>query len=828
MSAQPTPTAEDTQPLVLILDDRAQLEEWLASHPPNRLGMPAALNNGVPPRPIWVLGVPSVDQLAELAPAMTAEDTFVKAHELVRDATAEVSQIQNNDEIPVRSKGKAPSKSKKQCRTEVQNAFHDQIILLAAEHPLWNQGRWTIIIKPSQIDTVFAKLAKSLSSGELRKHGSILALRARSLSFDEGTFDSNKSGLKRPKTSRGRRSSGSNKSPGSPLNAPLTPLGIDVFFRPAWNSTAARDVLKIIAGVSGSMASFCKSSLYSLLGIKSGHQLATHTSLYSSKTLASPADAKLWVREHASDNDTMDTSSQVDAAESLRKGHANASLPVTTIAVPDRPETIERSKRELEQETTLDTTVEAEEPAHKKPRNRDSDALERQPSTPPVEATPSPVDEAQAVVDESQDEHMLPVRPTFTRTDPKIAQPSFPVVPEQEPKQPPPAAAAAAAAAAKALDDAPKSTVSSALPKPEEAKDVVEDSQTQTQMEIVSAVGDSTVGRGSSHNDQELTKQEHPSSAHEKAGTPIQKDAAADMVLHAQRDNTEVKPMDQPKAQSADVLQEIPAEDEGAGADVSVLMVSEVKTESTSSFTPAFGDDVEKASPTAKEAQQAKNPNATPISDLTPGLSDLVQEVAAPIVLHQESSDVKSEEKVTGKVKEPLAKVEVHADPSEDHSSTAAANLVDEAPVQHKEAGTSVIIAQEEASAGLALPSIEELKAISAKLEGGAKSAQEVLEPAQYAKATHGDLSAQAYEHEQPADMYAPSLWTSTADQGEADEIGAGHHTTKSDEAQATMVETATTDTVKASPGEADMTFDELIKAGATKLKQFGLEEGAK
>ncbi|CDW98566.1 hypothetical protein [Sporisorium scitamineum] len=780
MSAQPTPTAEDTQPLVLILDDRAQLEEWLASHPPNRLGMPAALNNGVPPRPIWVLGVPSVDQLAELAPAMTAEDTFVKAHELVRDATAEVSQIQNNDEIPVRSKGKAPSKSKKQCRTEVQNAFHDQIILLAAEHPLWNQGRWTIIIKPSQIDTVFAKLAKSLSSGELRKHGSILALRARSLSFDEGTFDSNKSGLKRPKTSRGRRSSGSNKSPGSPLNAPLTPLGIDVFFRPAWNSTAARDVLKIIAGVSGSMASFCKSSLYSLLGIKSGHQLATHTSLYSSKTLASPADAKLWVREHASDNDTMDTSSQVDAAESLRKGHANASLPVTTIAVPDRPETIERSKRELEQETTLDTTVEAEEPAHKKPRNRDSDALERQPSTPPVEATPSPVDEAQAVVDESQDEHMLP------------------------------------------------STVSSALPKPEEAKDVVEDSQTQTQMEIVSAVGDSTVGRGSSHNDQELTKQEHPSSAHEKAGTPIQKDAAADMVLHAQRDNTEVKPMDQPKAQSADVLQEIPAEDEGAGADVSVLMVSEVKTESTSSFTPAFGDDVEKASPTAKEAQQAKNPNATPISDLTPGLSDLVQEVAAPIVLHQESSDVKSEEKVTGKVKEPLAKVEVHADPSEDHSSTAAANLVDEAPVQHKEAGTSVIIAQEEASAGLALPSIEELKAISAKLEGGAKSAQEVLEPAQYAKATHGDLSAQAYEHEQPADMYAPSLWTSTADQGEADEIGAGHHTTKSDEAQATMVETATTDTVKASPGEADMTFDELIKAGATKLKQFGLEEGAK
>ncbi|SJX65768.1 uncharacterized protein SRS1_16327 [Sporisorium reilianum f. sp. reilianum] len=825
MSAtQATPSgSQDTQPLVHILDDGSQLDEWLASHPPSRLNVPPAFNNGVSPRPVWVLGVPSVDQLAELAPSIAADKIFEKANELVRDATAKVSRIQNDDEIPVRSQGKSPGKSKKQCRTEVQEAFHDQIIMLTAEHPLWNQGRWTIIVKPAQIDGVYTKLAKSLVSGELHKHGSILGFRARTLPFDESTYDYSKSGPKRPKTSRGRRSSaGSSKSPGSAFNAPQTALGIDVFFRPIWNSAAARDVLKLLAGVSGKMPSFCKSSLYSRLGIKSDHQLFTSLSLYSAKTLASPADARLWVREHGSDDTSMDTSSQVDEAESSSRGQASASSPATVATLSDRPDTVETNKRELEQESTGAATVKADEPAHKKARNGESDADKQQSIKMAVDAPSAPAANTQASVDESQDEPMLPVRPSSPHTEPKVARGGLPLVFEPAPDPP---AATSTFHDLHQPDVALESTTSCPPLEPTQVKKVVEDSQTQVEMTSADAGGPAVAHGSSVKVDDQVQQNESSSSGQKKAA---QEHTGADTESRAEKNGSEVKATDQPEQKPAGELQEVPAANNVGAASVSVLMASEVKTESTPSFTPAFGDDVEKPFSTVGEAQQAEKPKATPAKEALPGLSDLIEEVAEPIALQSGSSgDVKGKEEVETRQSknESVSKLEVPAGPSK-QQGTADAGVGDKATAQQTEAIASVVVEYQQGGAIVVPSSKNQDEASSAELQVIVESSREVPEPAAQGgkDAAHGDTTAQATK--KPAGDGEASLSTSAPE--------TAGPTAKPDDTKAQSVEAATTtttatvkvDSQAASAGSgAEMTIDELIVEGAT-TSPVGDEEG--
>ncbi len=110
----------------------------------------------------------------------------------------------------------------------MQDEFHDQIMLMTADHPHWSQGRWTVLVAPQQIDQVFARLAKSLACGNLHKHGDILAIRARMLPAEENTLVRSLDHFKRPKTSHGRKSN----SPTSPQRVGQIPLSIDIFFRP--------------------------------------------------------------------------------------------------------------------------------------------------------------------------------------------------------------------------------------------------------------------------------------------------------------------------------------------------------------------------------------------------------------------------------------------------------------------------------------------------------------------------------------------------------------------------------------------------------------------
>lgn len=433
MSAESTGT-DDTKPLVWLLDQEGDLNEWLATHPPSRIGAPPAFNNGVVAAPIWVLNLKTIDQLAELSPSAITNPTFTEANQMARDAAAKVDAIQHDDEIPTKSNGKSPVKSKKQCRTEVQDQFHDQIMLMSADHPLWNQGRWTLLVKPAIINDTFATLASSLASGELKKHGSIIALRARTLRASESFSSSRKSNL---------------RSPTSVRYANETPLGIDIFFQPVWNSTAARDVLRVVAGVSGKMASFCKSSLYSRLGIRNDHTLGAHASLYNSKTLASPADAKQWVEKYRPLEIKVEGKGSFDLAESLTwRRPASApelfmpQLKETTVeakdsfdpvvfsasrrpgsapelSLPEPQETTAATKRELETESAGDAAKKSEEPVLKKARNGDLEKVSVSAKHADFIAT-----ESQPETQESPDEPMLPIRSTVKATDPAPSQPS--------------------------------------------------------------------------------------------------------------------------------------------------------------------------------------------------------------------------------------------------------------------------------------------------------------------------------------------------------------------------------------------------------------------
>ena len=474
------PTAPDTEnvkPLVCILQqDGSHLDEWLNSHPPSRLGKPAAFTSGAAPQPLWVLAVDSIQEVAELTPDVATDSTFTQANQLQREAAAKVVDIQHDDDIPTRASNKTATRSKKQCRTEVQDTFHDQIMHMTADDPLWNQGRWTILARPQQIDATFSELAHSLASGQLRKHGSIVALRARALPFEESNYESSSNGHRRKKSGQSGARKPSSRSPTSARQAHEHPLGIDVFFRGVWSSNTAKDVLRVVAGASGRMASFCKSSLYSRLGIRSGHQLSEHTSLYNSKTLASPAEAAAWVGVHNSVlastsmhvSEAADTMNDAGPSDTKPEPASSSDAPMPS---SDKPSVAETGKRPLEPETSAYTLapVRSEEPAQKKARNGQGPPSEQHPTLSDSAAAPSTTRPSQSQMEESQDEPMLPIHPAGKPAQ-AAATTSLADVPEEQ---------LDLDAQRIMADDAAKPLDTTTMPKSHVAEDLGDESQTQ-------------------------------------------------------------------------------------------------------------------------------------------------------------------------------------------------------------------------------------------------------------------------------------------------------------------------------------------------------------
>ncbi|GAC75382.1 hypothetical protein PANT_15c00044 [Moesziomyces antarcticus T-34] len=400
LAAHPHPESSADSPVWRL--GTGKLDEWLKAHLPSHLSASSA--------PILVTCADPTLRVAEsLTDEQTAaDDTFINAKQLMNEAIANVDQIQKDDAIPVRINSRSTKSSKKQCRDHVQNLFHDQIMLMATDHPLWSQGRWTLILNPQHLDATWTRLVKSFEAVPRRAH---------------------LGGQKRKKAASSRSSnSRTTASSSSPRTDNERSVAIDVFFRAVWSSEVARNVLQSVAEACGKMPIFCRASLYSLLGIRSGHPLGNRSTLYNSKAFASPAEFNLWTSKHERSEGDASTAGMSAAAPSSAAGD-NDSVAEAPAHVPSEPSAHLPSEASIAETAATDPEIHAEAAPEERPPKKVR--IDSQPTQVPNKAVEEPtataVEQAQHATQETastQDELMLPVRPAVAPVTHKAVEPS--------------------------------------------------------------------------------------------------------------------------------------------------------------------------------------------------------------------------------------------------------------------------------------------------------------------------------------------------------------------------------------------------------------------
>ncbi|ETS64361.1 hypothetical protein PaG_01210 [Moesziomyces aphidis] len=420
LAAHPHPESSADSPVWRL--GTGKLDEWLKAHLPSHLSASSA--------PILVTRADPALRVAEsLTDVQTAaDDTFINAKQLMNEAIANVDQIQKDDAIPVRINSRSTKSSKKQCRDQVQNLFHDQIMLMATDHPLWSQGRWTLILNPQHLDATWTRLVKSFEAGELQAQPLVIALRARHLPPSESLGEHSHGGQKRKKAASSRSSnSRATSSSSSSRTDNERSVAIDVFFRAVWSSEVARNVLQSVAEACGRMPIFCRASLYSLLGIRSGHPLGNRSTLYNSKAFASPAEFNLWTSKHERSEGDASTAGMSAAAVPSAAGD-NASVAEAPAHVPSEPSAHLPSEASIAETAATDREIHAEAAAEERPPKKVR--IDSQPTQVPKaveEPTATAVEQAQHATQETastQDELMLPVRPATAPVTHKAVEPS--------------------------------------------------------------------------------------------------------------------------------------------------------------------------------------------------------------------------------------------------------------------------------------------------------------------------------------------------------------------------------------------------------------------
>ncbi|PCH35631.1 hypothetical protein WOLCODRAFT_80886 [Wolfiporia cocos MD-104 SS10] len=97
-----------------------------------------------------------------------------EASQLLKEVTAKVTEIQDDDSIPIRSNKKKGTKSKKELREAVQNEATEKLKEIAIRHGDVS-GKWLIFAPPNKVDHVWATIANSLISGPLSSTSAHLA-----------------------------------------------------------------------------------------------------------------------------------------------------------------------------------------------------------------------------------------------------------------------------------------------------------------------------------------------------------------------------------------------------------------------------------------------------------------------------------------------------------------------------------------------------------------------------------------------------------------------------------------------------------------------------
>ncbi|PVF97495.1 hypothetical protein CPB86DRAFT_760133 [Serendipita vermifera] len=151
----------------------ATLDDFLSSNKPSKI-----YNDSRNSKPyVWISN-------SELGEEVNYPEAIEEAKAVLKDTATKVSEVQANDDIPIRANKKKGLKSKKEVREEIQAQAASQLKEVAAKHG-YVSGKWLIFADSNQVDTIFWKLAHSLISGEL-SHTSAFRIAAGTLPASDG------------------------------------------------------------------------------------------------------------------------------------------------------------------------------------------------------------------------------------------------------------------------------------------------------------------------------------------------------------------------------------------------------------------------------------------------------------------------------------------------------------------------------------------------------------------------------------------------------------------------------------------------------------------
>ncbi|EPQ27149.1 uncharacterized protein PFL1_05430 [Pseudozyma flocculosa PF-1] len=259
------------------------LEKWLKKHKPTRTandddGGRVTVESPNLGRSSLVKHNDPAARQRVLEQACAAVDKAVKEHE----------RIKTDDSIPVRT-SKAKGQSKKVHREQVERELSNALIEFGTSSPQWLGGKWMSHDRERFVDSMFAKLARSVVSGPLSqlKGGPIVT---------KVTAEH----VRHLETTRPR--SGSTSKKGQHYHHDddddNREFLLCIHFESTWNSSHAKAVFEALAREHGVLPTSCKADLYTEVGISSKHPCGIRSTVFSSNDFYSKAEQYAMRKEY--------------------------------------------------------------------------------------------------------------------------------------------------------------------------------------------------------------------------------------------------------------------------------------------------------------------------------------------------------------------------------------------------------------------------------------------------------------------------------------------------------------------------------------------------
>ncbi|KAJ7782713.1 translation initiation factor eIF 4e-like domain-containing protein [Mycena metata] len=185
-----------------------------------------------------------------------AEEALEEGEDLLKEITARVEEIKNDESIPVRSSKKTGAKGKKEVREEAQAQATEKFKEIALKHEFVS-GKWLSFAPPDKVDVIWSNLATSIVSGPLAATAAFGAKVA--TSPEEGT---------------------------------ATQHLICIYMPDVYDKDAVTEVMKVLLRHHGMNLSGVKSNLYTALGIDSKHASGLPSTTWKTTALLPEKESK--------------------------------------------------------------------------------------------------------------------------------------------------------------------------------------------------------------------------------------------------------------------------------------------------------------------------------------------------------------------------------------------------------------------------------------------------------------------------------------------------------------------------------------------------------